>query len=84
MRSDPVRLEISANADPAFTAMLTAAHDLESGDVYAVDGPVDLTALLALAAFFTKYNYGLLWLAPLLLNEAWLAAGGARVWAEGV
>jgi polyphosphate kinase len=48
MRSDPVRLEISANADPAFTAMLVEAHDLDATDVYPVDGPVDLTALFAL------------------------------------
>ena len=30
------------------------------------------------ALFFTKYNYGLLWLAPLVLNEAWMACGGPR------
>jgi polyphosphate kinase len=48
MRSDPVRLEISAEADDAFAEMLTRAHDLEPRDVYRVDGPVDLTALLAL------------------------------------
>jgi polyphosphate kinase len=47
-RSDPVRLEISADADEAFIAMLRAAHDLEPRDVYRVDGPVDLTALMAL------------------------------------
>lgn len=49
MRSDPVRLEISADADPSFVTMLTEAHDLlEDRDVYRVAGPVDLTALLAL------------------------------------
>jgi polyphosphate kinase len=48
MRSDPVRLEISSEADDAFAEMLTRAHDLEARDVYRVDGPVDLTALLAL------------------------------------
>ncbi len=48
MRSDPVRLEISAEADDAFAEMLTRAHDLEPRDVYRVDGPVDLTAMLAL------------------------------------
>jgi len=48
MRSDPVRLEISADADEVFIDMLTAAHDLEPRDVYRVDGPVDLTALMAL------------------------------------
>jgi polyphosphate kinase len=48
MRSDPVRLEISADADAAFAEMLTTAHDLEARDVYRVEGPVDLTALMAL------------------------------------
>lgn len=48
MRSDPVRLEISTDADEAFVEMLTRAHDLELRDVYRVDGPVDLTALMAL------------------------------------
>ena len=47
-RSDPVRLEISADADEAFVEMLTEAHDLEARDVYRVPGPIDLTALAAL------------------------------------
>ena len=48
MRSDPVRLEISADAEDSFIEMLTRAHDLEARDVYMVDGPVDLAALMAL------------------------------------
>ena len=36
------------------------------------------TGVLSAALFLTKYNYGLLWLAPLLLNEAWIACGGPR------
>ena len=48
MRSDPVRLEIAADASDLFVEMLTEAHDLEPRDVYRVDGPVDLTALMAL------------------------------------
>jgi hypothetical protein len=36
------------------------------------------TGVLSAALFFVKYNYGLLWLAPLLANEAWIACGGAR------
>jgi len=48
MRSDPVRLEISADADEVFTGLLTEAHDLEPRDVYRVAGPVDLTVLIAL------------------------------------
>ncbi|PYO96427.1 MAG: polyphosphate kinase 1 [Gemmatimonadetes bacterium] len=47
-RSDPVRLEISADADESFVEMLTGAHDLEPRDVYRVPGPIDLTALIAL------------------------------------
>ena len=47
-RSDPVRLEISADADQAFVEMLTEAHDLDARDVYRVPGPIDLTALAAL------------------------------------
>jgi len=47
-RSDPVRLEISADAEEAFVGMLTEAHDLEARDVYRVPGPVDVTALMAL------------------------------------
>src|SRR2546428_1430444 len=47
-RSDPVRLEISADADDAFVEMLTGAHDLEARDVYRVPGPIDLTALMTL------------------------------------
>jgi len=34
--------------------------------------------LLATLLFFTKYNYGLLWLVPLLLHEAWRHHGGPR------
>src|SRR5229473_5825090 len=48
MRSDPVRLEISADADAVFVEMLVDAHDLEARDVYRLSGPVDLTALMAL------------------------------------
>jgi polyphosphate kinase len=48
LRSDPVRLEIAADADDAFVDMLTAAHEFQPRDVYPVDGPVDLTALMAL------------------------------------
>jgi hypothetical protein len=34
--------------------------------------------MLATLLFFTKYNYGLLWLVPLLLHEAWRHHGGLR------
>jgi polyphosphate kinase len=48
MRSDPVRLEVSTDADETFIAMLTEAHGLKPADVYRVDGPIDVTALMAL------------------------------------
>ena len=41
------------------------------------------TGLLTSALFFTKYNYGLLWMAPLLVSEAWIACGGARAVLSG-
>jgi len=47
-RSDPVRLEISADADDAFVEMLTGAHDLDARDVYRLPGPIDLTVLMTL------------------------------------
>jgi hypothetical protein len=37
----------------------------------------------ALALFFTKFNYGLLWIVPLLLHEAWRRAGSAGELARG-
>ena len=48
LRSDPVRLEISADVDGLLCHRLVQAHDLESRDVYRVDGPLDLTFLIAL------------------------------------
>jgi len=49
LRSDPVRLEIAADAgDPLFD-LLTAALDLEARDVYRVDGTIDLTVMMALS-----------------------------------
>jgi len=48
IRSDPVRLEVTADADDDFIATLTDEHKLAAADVYRVDGPLDLTALLAL------------------------------------
>jgi hypothetical protein len=36
------------------------------------------TGLLSGMLFFTKYNYGLLWLIPLFSSEAWIACGGGR------
>src|SRR5207247_11277124 len=48
MRSDPVRLEISADADETLSGMLVQAHDLEPRDVYRLDGQIDLTGLMTL------------------------------------
>jgi polyphosphate kinase len=45
---DAVRLEILASGDARFAQMLMGALDLRESDVYRVNGPVDVTALLAL------------------------------------
>jgi polyphosphate kinase len=47
IRGEAVRLEISSDADEPFAQMLDEALDLGPRDVYAVNGPVDLTALMA-------------------------------------
>ncbi|MGD2136554.1 MAG: polyphosphate kinase 1, partial [Gemmatimonadales bacterium] len=46
--SDPVRLEISADADASYVAVLQEALELADRDIYRVDGPVDLAELMAL------------------------------------
>jgi polyphosphate kinase len=48
LRSDPVRIETLADVDGPLCRRLVQAHDLESRDVYRVDGPLDLTFLIAL------------------------------------
>src|SRR6185436_9245573 len=48
IRGEAVRLEILASSHERFRDMLVGALDLQERDVYRVDGPVDLTALLAL------------------------------------
>jgi polyphosphate kinase len=45
---EAVRLEILASGDPRFAQMLMGALDVRESDVYRVNGPVDLTALMAL------------------------------------
>ena len=45
---EAVRLEILASGDARFAQMLMSALDLRETDVYRVNGPVDLTALMAL------------------------------------
>ena len=45
---EAVRLEILASGDARFAQMLMGALDLRERDVYRVQGPVDLTALMAL------------------------------------
>jgi polyphosphate kinase len=45
---EAVRLEILASGDARFAQMLMGALDLRETDVYRVNGPVDLTALMAL------------------------------------
>ncbi len=48
LRSDPVRLEMAAGADEVFVEMLTASLDIDTRDVFRVDGPIDLSAFMAL------------------------------------
>jgi polyphosphate kinase len=45
---DAVRLEILSSGDPRFAQMLMGALDVRESDMYRVNGPVDLTALMAL------------------------------------
>ena len=45
---EAVRLEILASGDARFAQMLMGALDVHENDVYRVNGPVDLTALMAL------------------------------------
>ena len=45
---EAVRLEILASGDARFAQMLMGALDLRENDVYRVNGPVDVTALMAL------------------------------------
>jgi polyphosphate kinase len=45
---DAVRLEILASGDDRFAQMLMGALDLRESDVYRVNGPVDVTSLMAL------------------------------------
>ena len=45
---EAVRLEILASGDARFAQMLMGALDLRESDVYRVNGPVDVTALMAL------------------------------------
>src|SRR5258708_2726535 len=45
---DAVRLEILASGDDRFAQMLMGALDLRERDVYRVNGPVEVTALMAL------------------------------------
>jgi len=45
---EAVRLEILSSGDARFAQMLMGALDLREADVYRVNGPVDLTALMAL------------------------------------
>jgi polyphosphate kinase len=45
---EAVRLEILASGDARFEQMLMGALDLRERDVYRVNGPVDMTALMAL------------------------------------
>ncbi|MCC6781609.1 MAG: polyphosphate kinase 1 [Planctomycetes bacterium] len=47
-RGEPVRLELSAGADPEVIARFLEAFELEADDVYECDGPVNLGRLMEL------------------------------------
>lgn len=46
-RGDAVRLEVQRGCDPAVVTMLLETFELETIDLYEVDGPVNLTRLMA-------------------------------------
>ena len=43
---EAIRLEIEANLDPALIKILKKELEIEEGDVYKIDGPLDLTFLM--------------------------------------
>jgi polyphosphate kinase len=47
-RGDAVRLEVQRGCDPAVVALLLRTFELDSVDVYEVDGPINLTRLMAI------------------------------------
>jgi polyphosphate kinase len=49
-RGNAVRLEVAANVDPRFLALLRQVLRLDEGDVYAVEGPLHLGDLMAVTS----------------------------------
>ena len=49
-RGNAVRLEVAAEVDPRFLALLRHVLRLDEGDVYAVEGPLHLGDLMAIAS----------------------------------
>lgn len=49
-RGNAVRLEVSAGADPRLLALLRHVLRLDEGDIYAVEGPLHLGDLMAIAS----------------------------------
>ncbi len=47
-RGDAVRLEVQRGCDPAVVALLLRTFELEPIDLYEVDGPINLTRLMAI------------------------------------
>ncbi len=47
-RGDAVRLEVQRGCDPAVVALLLRTFELEAVDLYEVDGPINLTRLMAI------------------------------------
>ncbi len=47
-RGDAVRLEVQRGCDPAVVALLLQTFELDAVDLYEVDGPINLTRLMAI------------------------------------
>lgn len=47
-RGDAVRLEVQRGCDPAVVALLLRTFELEAVDLYELDGPINLTRLMAI------------------------------------
>jgi len=76
LRGEVVRLEISADTDERFIQMLGDSLSIGARDVYRIDGPVDLTALMA---FHKREGFRLLRDEPLVPRNPPAFALGSNV-----
>ncbi|MBW3637040.1 MAG: polyphosphate kinase 1, partial [Armatimonadetes bacterium] len=53
-RGDAVRLEVQRGCDPTVVSLLLDTFELEAVDVYEVDGPINLTRLMAIYSAETR------------------------------